>query len=480
MSTIYAAPRIAEPQPNTPRGQHTPTHAWRLGATSVVWLSSLAVTAFWVHGGGVQALLGLDAEALASLARITGLVSANLLLLQVLLMARVPLFERGFGRSGITRMHRLTGIWSFSLLLAHTVLIIMAYALQDGTNLVVEAWQVLWNYPGVAAAALGVACLVLVMATSARRARRRLRYESWHLLHLYAYLGVALAIPHMLLTGNDFVSNPLATTYWWSLWALAAGCVVAFRLVLPQWRSRRHALRVSEVVADGNRGVTVRMHGQNMHLLRARAGQHFVWRFLDGPGWSRGHPFSLSAAPTANGLQISARVVGDGTQRLLQLRPGTRVLVEGPYGRVTNEQRSTPHLLMFGAGAGVAPLVALLEEAEFVPGDAVLVTRERMPEEQMLNEAIGRLVAERGLVHYALNGRRALVGSSWLPAQYAGWQGVDLVRHLAPQRTGGQLSECDVYVCGPTEWMTALRTDLREAGVPKERIHAEFFTTDHA
>lgn len=68
-------------------------------------------------------------------------------------------------------------MWSFSLLLAHIVLIAIAYAWQDGVNLFAEAWDLLVTYPGVLAAAIGVGFLILVMATSARRARRRLRYE---------------------------------------------------------------------------------------------------------------------------------------------------------------------------------------------------------------------------------------------------------------------------------------------------------------
>ncbi len=76
-------------------------------------------------------------------------------------------------------------------------------------------------------AAAGTALLVMVVVTSMRAARRRLRYESWHLLHLYAYLGVGLALPHQLWTGADFLASPVATAYWWTLYAAAAGAVVA-------------------------------------------------------------------------------------------------------------------------------------------------------------------------------------------------------------------------------------------------------------
>ena len=44
-----------------------------------------------------------------------------------------------------------------------------------------------------------------------RAARARLRYASWHLIHLYAYLGVGLALPHQLWTGQDFLSSTAAT-----------------------------------------------------------------------------------------------------------------------------------------------------------------------------------------------------------------------------------------------------------------------------
>ena len=48
----------------------------------------------------------------------------------------------------------------------------------------------------------------MVVVTSIKAARRRLRYESWHLLHLYAYLGVGLALPHQLWTGQQFLAPP--------------------------------------------------------------------------------------------------------------------------------------------------------------------------------------------------------------------------------------------------------------------------------
>ena len=74
------------------------------------------------------------------------------------------------------------------------------------------------------------------------------------------------------------------------------------------------------------------MSGRRLDRLPVAAGQFFTWRFLTGPGWLRGHPYSLSAAPTGTSLRISVKDLGDGSRELAALKPGTRVVVEGPYG----------------------------------------------------------------------------------------------------------------------------------------------------
>lgn len=85
-----------------------------------------------------------------------------------------------------------------------------------------------------------------------------------------------------------------------------------------------------------------------------------MWRFLAGPGWSRGHPFSLARSPQSGEMQLAARIVGDGTARLASLQPGTRVLI----------------------------------------------TRDRDAAHRMRAAEIAWLVAQRGLVHIALDGPR--------------------------------------------------------------------------
>ena len=213
-------------------------------------------------------------------------------------MARVPWVERAFGQDRLARWHRLVGFTSFCLMLAHVVLITSATRSSAHVGVLAELWRPGLDLPGHAARHRRHRVLVMVVVTSVRAARRRLRYESWHLLHLYAYLGVGLALPHQLWTGTDFVSStaPPARTGG-RCTPPRRGAVLVYRIGLPLWRTLRHRWSSSR----GRRGGARRRLGVPARPpagpAARRAGQFFVWRFLDGPGWSRAHPYSLSAPP---------------------------------------------------------------------------------------------------------------------------------------------------------------------------------------
>ena len=457
MSTLVAR-RVAPP---------TVRAWWRDAAGLVAWLSVLFVVALWVSGRGLQ---GLGADFLASAGRLTGLLSADLLLLQLLLMARIPWVERSYGQDELARRHRLAGFTSITLLAAHLVLITLGYAATDRSGALAEAWALVTTYPGMLLAAAGTAALGLVAVTSVRAARRRLRYESWHLLHLYAYLGAGLALPHQLWTGADFTASPVATTFWWTAYAASAGAVLVFRVGAPVHLNARHRLVVEHVVREGPGVVSVYLRGRRLDRLPVVAGQFFVWRFVAGPGWTRGKPFSLSAAPDGQRLRITAKDLGPGSRRLATLRPGTPALFEGPYGRLTGTVRKGRKLAMFASGIGITPLRALLEELPFRSGEAVLFLRAGTQEDLLFRAELEDLAARRGVRIHSLLGRRSRDRASWLPAGYAPVPDDAVLRHLVPD-----IADHDMYVCGPDAWTHAVLGTARRAGVPADRVHSERF-----
>lgn len=484
-----AARRARLRPPLAPRG-------WGRAAVLTAQASVVAVVGLWVlHGGPAETAQGTGAAA-TSLGRLAGLVSSDLLLVQVLAMARIPWVERAVDSHRVTRWHRVLGVTSVLLLLVHAGLSVVGYALLDGTGVLAQLGALVARGPGMLLAVAGAALLVLVGVTSARSARRRLRYEAWHLLHLYAYLGAGLALPHQLWAGGTLRASDAASAYWLTLYGAALACTLAFRVVLPLARSWHQRLTVSHVVVEAPGVVSVHLTGPRLRRLRVAAGQWFVWRFRTGEGWTRGHPLSLSAAPSADGLRVTLDVSGDDGPRLATLAPGTRVLLEGPFGRLTPAVRTRPGLVALAAGLGITPVVALLQDAALDGSvsarPATLVRRSSTGTQQPLQADIDAL-AMSGLVRLVeLAGPRSATGPSWLPETVveqlrapgrgpgAGQpgpagrptdpSGAEALRRLVPD-----LDDSDVYVCGPPAWVRAVVADLRAAGVAEEALHVETF-----
>lgn len=438
----------------------------RLGSAVTLWVGLLLITYWWVADGGVTDLAHWD-SGLTSLGRVAGLWAANLLLVQVLLMSRLPPLEHAYGRDRLARMHRLIGFLSFSLMITHIVLIIGGYAAGQWSAVLSTIWQLITGYGGMLLAVAGTVCLIMVVVTSVKAARRRLRYESWHLLHLYGYLGVGLALPHQLWTGQDFLLSPAATLYWWTLWAAAAAAIVVWRFGLPLWRSARYGLRVAGVARESSDVVSVYLTGRRLERLPLRAGQFMNVRFLSRPGWTRANPFSLSVAPNGHTLRITVKVLGGGSARLAYLRPGTRVLFEGPYGRLSSRTRTQRRMVLAGAGVGITPLRALAEGLHYAPGEAIML--QRFTAEPLFTRELQALAAERGLQVVHLPGPRRTASSVLGPAA----QG--LPELIALRRWVPDIADRDVFICGPSAWTYGFERLVLAAGVPADRIHTESF-----
>jgi predicted ferric reductase len=285
----------------------------------LIWLAVAANAAviiwLWVQGGNVSEVRGLGAL-LNSIGRITGLISAYLALVQVLLLARLPFLERLVGFDTLTVWHRLNGKIVLFFVLAHVVFNTVGYALLDRISIPNEVSVLLSTYPGMVAATIGTVLFLLVVVASLVIVRRRLRYEIWYLVHLTAYAAIALAWLHQIPTGNEFSTSAPAAAYWTSLYLTTLALLVVFRIVRPIVQAFWYRLRVAEVTVECSNVISLRLTGRRLHHLHARAGQFFLWRFLTWNRFWESHPFSLSEAPNGQSLRITVKNVGDFTRHM--------------------------------------------------------------------------------------------------------------------------------------------------------------------
>jgi ferredoxin-NADP reductase len=221
------------------------------------------------------------------------------------------------------------------------------------------------------------------------------------------------------------------------------------------------------VVREAPGVVSVYLTGRNLGALRVDAGQFFTWRFLSGAGWTRANPYSLSAAPDGRSLRITVQDAGDGSAAAARLRPGTRVLVEGPYGRLSHRARRRHRVLLIGAGVGITPLRSLAEGLDYAPGDAMLL--HRYSGRPLFGREFAHLAEHRGLHVIHLPGRRR-DPESWLGEGIGTIDDLGALLHWVPD-----VAERDVYVCGPVEWTESVRRTTEAAGLPPEQLHIETF-----
>lgn len=415
-----------------------------------------AVLLLWIHD--TAATLHTLGDYLTAAGRITGLLAGYAVVVQVLLMARIPVLENGIGADRLARWHGMGGRYIVSLIVAHTVLITWGYAATAGVSIPREIVALLRNYADVLMATVAAGLFIGVGIVSARVVRRRVRYETWYYLHFYTYLAIALAFAHQFATGADFVSNPPARLLWLALYIGAGVVLVWFRFLAPVRIAWRHRMRVHGVYPEAPGVVSIVLTGRRIDELQAQPGQFFRWRFLTRNGWWQSHPFSLSAPPYGDFLRITVKSLGDHSTELRLLRPGTRVFAEGPYGSFTSVRRTRPRVVLIAGGIGITPLRALFET---LPGEVTLLYRVNRREDVVFGAELDDIAAARGTAVHFLVGPPGGPNEPLTPARLL--------------RTVPGLPRHDVYLCGPPPMVDAATNALIRCGVRRSRIHHESF-----
>lgn len=404
--------------------------------------------------------IGSIYSSINTLSRLCALIGTYFALLGIVLVSRIPWVERGVGHDRLVTWHRKLGPYSLFLIGFHVLFVILGYAGQDHVALIVELWRLLHQYLWMWAALAGFVLMIMAGVTSYKKARAKMSYETWWMIHVYTYLAIALSFMHQVLNGPMFIGHPLNRAYWTALYIFMAASIVIWRIGIPVARSFRHNLKVQKVVIEGPGVVSVIMRGRKLHKLAAEGGQFFGWRFLARNHFMISHPYSLSAAPTQHLMRITVKDLGDHSRSLAFLKPGTRIFVEGPYGAFTAGRSSRRHVVLVGGGVGITPIRAIMEE--FKDGVQMdVVYRASRNEDLVLKQELDYLAAQSQgsiRIHYLVGSRRD---------------------HPMDAKTLNRLiplfADSDIYTCGPGPLVDAVRQAAKDSGVPKNRFHDEAF-----
>jgi ferredoxin-NADP reductase/DMSO/TMAO reductase YedYZ heme-binding membrane subunit len=423
--------------------------------------SALLVIGLGAIASGAMAFLGapIPPPVVPTIAHLSGMWAGYGVAVMLLLMARIPAVERGVGADRLARWHAKGGRTILVLVLLHGATATLGWMQAQATDPVSATVQVL-GMPGLLAATAATAIFCAIGVVSARSARKRLSYETWHALHLSTYLAVGLSFAHEL-AGPNLAGHRVAQIWWSLLYTASFALVLRFRFIEPLLRTARHRMRVERVVQESPAVVSLHIRGRHLSELGAEPGQFFRWRFLTARTWHQANPFSLSSPPTDRQLRLTVEAVGAGTRALHRIQPGTRVLAEGPYGAMTEHRRTGRGVLLLAGGVGITPMRAMFQTVDVTRGPVTLLYRASRTDDLIFVEelraiAIARRMELRFIVGRSSDPTKAITRENlrrWIP---------DVARR-------------DVFMCASPRFASAARGALLDAGVPARRIHHEEF-----
>lgn len=431
----------------------------RLGEI-IVWGSGLVPIAFWL-AAGPEAPVGrraADARIPLAVGQAAGLVGMALLSVSFVLSARIQGLEDYFGGlDGLYRTHHRVGLGAFGLLLLHPAALAFRFVPTD--------WRqaVAFLLPGHArwAVDLGVYALWGMILLLVLTLTAWVPYDKWKLTHKGLALVLLGGAVHMWFVQGTrgmrvaVVEHAGLWGYMTVLVTLGLAGAIYKIVVLPLWPNPRYTVSGVERLNDDVVEIELTPQDEPLDFVPGQ----FVFVTFDGTGLTReSHPYTLCGPADAETLTITVKALGDYTRRLYErLEPGMEASLEGPYGRFDYRDGGDRQIWIAG-GVGVAPFLSwarnmardgeVAREVDFyycVHDRSDAVYREEF-------EAISQQLPN---VHVALV---CSVEDGHLHAD-----DID------------DVSDADVFMCGPKRLTEDLRRQFRRCGVPDRRIHFEDF-----
>jgi ferredoxin-NADP reductase len=210
-------------------------------------------------------------------------------------------------------------------------------------------------------------------------------------------------------------------------------------------------------------------------LAAALPGQYVVLRLRPTAGAPPLHrSYSLSGPPSAERRRISVKIEPNGaagTYLSEHVRIGDALDVSAPRGSFVLQPGQRPVVLL-SAGVGATPVLAMLLAlaATRSPRQVFWLHGARDRQHHPFAPEVRRLTRElpRGhcYVCYSRPGPEDRMGEDF-----------EATGHLSPAvfREVGVSPEAEVYLCGPTRFMTEMKEAIATAGVAPERVHVEMF-----
>ncbi len=422
------------------------------------WILGLFPLAFWFSLQPLDTRFGSLSTWMTSIGQMAGLVGMALFALNLILSARLKFLEPYFG--GMNRVyvsHHFAGTIAFILLLIHPLALALRFvplSVAAATEFLFGNWTDLPTMLGKAALALMTTFLVITFFA-------HWKYEHWKISHQWLGFAFFLGGLHAFFVPSDIAHHLPLRAYMFALAALGLSAYL-YRTVLKLYRRAEYLYTVTRVSPVNAKTIAIELSPLAAPMTFA-PGQFAFIRFPGAAVVPETHPFSITAAPTNAGvLSFGIKALGDFTETVNTLKPGTEARIEGPFGMFSYLYAPFKKQVWLAGGIGITPFLGMARDLD-------MHTRAEF--------AISLFYAVRNRSEAAfLEELLAIAGRNpnfQVTPFYSETGGAISARYIAD--AVHSLTEHGVYLCGPHSFMRALREQFVRVGVPNRHIYSEEF-----
>lgn len=415
-----------------------------LGLVFIGWAQILPLSQRFVNLQG----------SLYSLGQLTALLGLSLIAINLILSGRFKRLEGFFG--GMDKMyilHHILGGIGFILVLLHPLFIAGSYYIDSPR----AASAILLLGPSIYKN-LGNISLLMFMGLMTLTLFVKLPYELWHKTHKLMGVAFLLGGVHGYFTGSNIRGSILLQGLIISL-TVAAMLVYLYRTVFGRFLIFRYRYIIDSIKPLNNEVVRITLATKG-ERIRFTPGQFAFFTFSLKNGKKETHPFSISSDQGKKTIAITVKALGDFTSKTKELKTGSVVWIEGPYGRFLADHARDQ--VWIAGGIGVTPFASRVMSGlhEYKQVD-FFYTASDVSEMVYVKELINQSEQFKQLkLHLHTTKEKGRLTAELLQEH---------IKHIKKRI---------YYLCGPIAMMNSLRQQLIQAGVPDKQIYIEQFSID--
>ncbi|WP_016872331.1 ferric reductase-like transmembrane domain-containing protein [Chlorogloeopsis fritschii] len=392
-----------------------------------------------------------------------GFIALAMMALQFALTARINRVEASYGIDIILQFHRYISLVAFAFILIHPLIL---FIVQPETLQLLNVFTAPWRARMAVTATLALIALVV---TTIWRQQLKIPYEPWRTSHgVLAVLTVGLGLGHAIGVGN-YLGLFWKAVLWTAIALVALWLLVYVRLVKP-WFMLKKPYLVEEVRPERGNVWTLALRPRGHEGFRFQPGQ-FAWITLDiSPFRMREHPFSMSSSGEhPEKIEFSIKALGDFTNTIKDVKPGTKAFLDGPYGVFTTDRyEDSAGFVLIAGGIGITPIISMLVTAAERKDDRpyLVIYASKTWDDVTFREELEDLKKKLDLniIHVLREP----------PEDWSGEKGYvdkELLERYIPKRRATR----QYFICASPKMMDQVELALHDLGVPPTNIHMEHF-----